>query len=251
MLTVELRNPQIVPPPSIAALPRNAAGYPVPWFVADVDGGPDFRCARAEAASQAIRQRLCWICGRARRGESTFVVGPMCAVNRVSSEPPSHRACAIYAARACPFLATPERERRDSNMPDGTIDPPGVMIRRNPGVALVWSSATWTPLVDGLFDIGEPWEALWFARGELATREQAIESIEAGIPALVNAATVDGEVSPADLEDLRRLVVRASRYLPSIDSREGAAGRRAERRARARAEARAGVRRVPTRSPLP
>jgi hypothetical protein len=45
-------------PDSIAKLPRDERGYPVPWFVAWVNGKADFRCARAEAFSDAISGRV-------------------------------------------------------------------------------------------------------------------------------------------------------------------------------------------------
>ena len=32
-------------PSRIAALPVDERGYPVPWFVAWIDGKPEFRCA--------------------------------------------------------------------------------------------------------------------------------------------------------------------------------------------------------------
>jgi hypothetical protein len=35
----------------------------------------------------------------------SFVVGPMCGINRNSAEPPSHKECAQWSARNCPFLS--------------------------------------------------------------------------------------------------------------------------------------------------
>lgn len=46
-------------PRPIAALPRNLAGYPIPWFVATLDDGTrDFRVADAERYRDAVRLRL-------------------------------------------------------------------------------------------------------------------------------------------------------------------------------------------------
>ncbi|MET7713710.1 hypothetical protein [Streptomyces sp. NPDC005407] len=174
-----------VPPPRIARLPRNRAGYPVPWFVAWIDGAPDFRVVRADGIQDALRFRTCWLCGQPLGANAAFVIGPMCAVNRVSPEPPSHRDCADYAARACPFLTTPGMRRRDSRLPDHAAQPDGVMIARNPGVALVWVSRTWRLRPDvGLFDVGQPVETRWYAHGRPATRAEVLASIDSGLPLL-------------------------------------------------------------------
>ena len=174
-------------PHRIAALPKNRAGYPIPKFVAIIDGVPDFRCIRPEAPGEAWRYRKCWICGGPLGKFSAFVVGPMCAINRVSSEPPSHRDCAVYAATACPFLTNPDAKRRDGNMPGDKIPPPGVFIERNPGVTLVWTTVSPTrfKVSNGyLFDIGDPVDAAWFARGRAATRAEVLASIDSGLPAI-------------------------------------------------------------------
>ena len=70
-------------PPQIAALPLDARGYPVPAFVPWIDGKPEFRAVYPEAAGQAHRGGFCWICGRPLPGLKAFVIGPMCAVNRI------------------------------------------------------------------------------------------------------------------------------------------------------------------------
>ena len=145
-----------VPPPRIARLPRNHAGYPVPWFVATVDGTPDFRIVRPGGIKDAVRFELCWLCGQRLGANAAFVLGPMCTINRVSPEPPSHRDCALYAARACPFLTTPHMRRRTTGLPGDIVDPDGEMIARNPGVVAVWVSRNWSPIPGHrLFDVGE------------------------------------------------------------------------------------------------
>src|SRR3954470_19594274 len=125
----------ITAPSRILRLPRHR-GYPVPWFVAWIDGQPDFRIIDSPKLERAIKQQLCWICGGPMLGRRAYLVGPMCAVNRTSAEPPSHVPCAVSAAQACPFLARPHARRRDVAEDIGTVKPAGEMIRRNPGVAL-------------------------------------------------------------------------------------------------------------------
>ncbi len=183
-------------PEPVARLPRDPLGRPIPWFVhRDADGVADFRVLRADARD-AVRFGWCWVCGRPRGRHAAFVIGPMCAVNRVSAEPPSHQACAMYSARACPFLTTPNMVRRESNLPDGVQDPAGIMIRRNPGIALVWSSRTWRSFAapDGgtLWDVGDPSAVRWLARGGPATRAEVLASIDSGLPLLRAEAEKDG-----------------------------------------------------------
>lgn len=101
-------------PPQIRRLPIER-GYPVPWFVPKVDGHYDFRLADyRRKLPLAIKKKLCWICGCAVGKEYVFPIGPMCAVNRTTSEPPSHMSCAEFAALACPFLLQKEQKRRSS-----------------------------------------------------------------------------------------------------------------------------------------
>src|SRR5262245_53363166 len=127
-------------PGRIRTLPRNKAGYPVPDFVAWINREPDFRVIKPGGIQRALHLRLCWVCGIpfTRQEDAAFVIGPMCAVNRVSAEPPSHLDCATYSARLCPFLSVPQMTRRERHKPAGAVSPPGIMIMRNPGVALVW-----------------------------------------------------------------------------------------------------------------
>lgn len=195
-------------PGRIALLPRNKAKYPVPWFVAVIDGKPDFRVIRPGGIQTALRQKLCWVCGIpfSRQEDRAFTIGPMCAVNRVSAEPPSHRDCAVYSATSCPFLATPNMVRRERHKPEGAANPAGIMITRNPGVALVWITGykSWGTRSDGqggtLFHIGDCKQALWFARGREATRDEVLASIDSGLPILREMAEQDGAGAVAELE---------------------------------------------------
>jgi hypothetical protein len=210
------------PPPRIARLPRNKAGYPVPWFVAVIDGVPDFRVIGHGKMNGAVTFRCCWICGGSLINRTlgpaatqyAYVVGPMCAVNRTSAEPPAHRDCAIYAATACPFLTTPGMRRRDSNLPENAVDPDGVMIRRNPGVALVWVTNDWR-VIPGyrLFHHTEPAETLWFAEGRPAGRDEVLASIDSGMP-LLRAEAEQEDDAEAALTQLDRQYERALELLP-------------------------------------
>lgn len=175
----------------MARLPRDHVGRPVPWFVAFIDGTPDFRVIAPGKLSDAHRFRLCWVCGGPLGAHGAFVIGPMCGVNRVSAEPPSHRACAIYSATHCPFLTTPRMVRRKGHIPQGASVPAGVMIERNPGVSLVWVTRRWKRFYASagaaghLWDIGEdPVVMLWYAHGRTAERAEIERSITTGLPLL-------------------------------------------------------------------
>jgi hypothetical protein len=218
------------PPPRIARLPRNKANFPIPWFVDRTTGpadAPDFRIADQRKLRGAITFRCCWICGGALINRTlgsaatqyAYVLGPMCGVNRVASEPPSHRACAIYAAMACPFLTTPGMRRRP-DLPEDTVKPDGEMILRNPGVALVWVTNTWR-MIPGhqLFDVGEPVETLWFREGRPATRAEGLASIDSGMPILRQAAEQDTDPEAA-LVHLDGQYARALDLLPAETAAE-------------------------------
>ena len=205
-------------PRVIAQLDRDKHNRPIPWFVDTSTGVPDFRVIRRRGVEQAFDQRLCWVCGTPMMVRfKAFVVGPMCAVNRTSAEPPSHRDCAIYSAQACPFLANPDMIRRERGLPETHQDPGGVMLLRNPGVALVWITTAFTrfraPNNGGwLFTMGPPTSVRWYARGRAATRAEVEASMESGIPLLVEAAEKDG---PDAVAALAELALAARELLPA------------------------------------
>lgn len=193
----------------IASLPRDERGYPVPWFVAWIDGKPEFRCAAGEKLQQAIDGRLCWVCGQKidRRKPLAFVIGPMCSINRISSEPHCHLDCAVFSAKACPFLTMPKAHRREANLPKEGYDPGGFFIKRNPGVCLIWVTHRYgmLHLQEGgcLFELGDPLQTLWFAAGRQATRDEILESIESGLPILQKEARRGGRQAMEELERRR------------------------------------------------
>jgi hypothetical protein len=190
-------------PKRMEHLAVNRAGYIVPAFVAVIDGEPDFRIADSDHLYESVTKRRCWVCGEKITGPtSAFVIGPMCAVNHVSSEPPSHVECARYSVQACPFLVNPKKRRREGKLPDAELSTAGEMIRRNPGVTLIWVSRHWNAfrVANGiLFDIGPAIRTEWWAEGRPATREEVLYSIETGLPQLAEMAEKDGPDAVAAL----------------------------------------------------
>lgn len=179
-------------PRKMQGLPIDERGYPVPWFTAWPGGRPDHRAAREDAFGEAVRRRVCWICGQPLGSYLAFVAGPMCAVDRTSAEPPMHLECADFSARACPFLTRPRAKRRTAAFADGAerIELPGVMIERNPGVVVVWVTRGFTLYrarggnAGLLVALGDRVSWKWYAQGRPATRREVDESIEGGYPLL-------------------------------------------------------------------
>jgi hypothetical protein len=188
-------------------LPVDERGFPVPKFVQWIDGKPDFRVVNQSFMANAVRIKLCWLCGEALGRYQAFVIGPMCSINRVSSEPPSHLECARFAVQACPFLTQPRRERNDHELPDHH-EPAGSPILHNPGVSLVWVTESYRPIKVAprkppLFQIGDPTSTEWWCRGREATRDEVMNAIAKGLPFLVTEAKREGP----DAEDaLRRMI---------------------------------------------
>jgi hypothetical protein len=215
--------PELEPRPSrMTGLPIDERGYPVPWFVAWLDGKPEFRALDPQKFQAAIRQRLCWVCGQTLGVYKCFVAGPMCGINRTSSEPPSHVDCARWSARNCPFLSNPRMIRREDELIDNSKlveNTPGLALTRNPGVAMLWITRSYEIFrADNgyLMTMGEPESVEWYTLGQPATRAQVIESIETGMPILEAVARTE----EGGLAALARAEARLVRWLPQEGTHE-------------------------------
>lgn len=185
-------------------------GFPVPFFVDYLENGePEFRATDPRKFKRCYRERLCWICGEPLGTFLAFVIGPMCAVNRITSELPNHRECAEWAAKVCPFLARPKAHYRPG-LPEGFKEPAGVCLDRNPGVAMIWVTRSYSLFraekgnAGYLVNLGEPEEVLAFCEGRKATREEIMHSIDTGLPILREASEKAGEPDEARAELDRR-----------------------------------------------
>lgn len=200
---IELRRELEPLPAQMANLPLHR-GYPVPWFVEWIEGSgddmtacpigagaPEFRIMSHERLRTSVDEDRCWVCGGRLSSYRAFVIGPMCAVNLTSAEPPSHIECAEWSARNCPFLSRPHAHRRENGLPDGLTVTGGHAIKRNPGCCGVWvvhrrQHRIFSDRRGGqLFNIGSPPERVsWWAEGRAATREEVETSIKTGEPFL-------------------------------------------------------------------
>jgi hypothetical protein len=208
-------------PAKMRSLPVDHRGFPVPWFVAWVNGEPQFPVADARKFGGAINHGLCWVCGGALGRLHAFVIGPMCVINRTTGEPPCHPECARFSARNCPFLTKPRMKRvGEQNLPCGTVDGAGIAIKRNPGCAAVWVTRgkSWKTFSDGsggyLINLGNPYAIEWYALGVEATREQVMDSINSGLPILEEMVAQDDDPTGAAWE-LEQRKAAAWELLPS------------------------------------
>lgn len=199
----------------LQAMPMSKRGFLVPWFVKWINGEPDFRIMDAAKLYEAISRRLCWMCGVRLKREMpfVFVVGPMCVINCISTEPPSHPDCARYAAQVCPFLTRPHaRRREDETTEQSTM--PGIPILRNPGVCALAFTRGYeaTPDRGGLIlKFQTPFFVEWYAEGRRATRAEVEQSLEGGIPQLREINEWQG---PECVKKFDKQLEKASHYLP-------------------------------------
>jgi hypothetical protein len=202
-------------PDRIRRLPISRKGFPIPWFVHFDDAGmPDFRVVGRDKLARAVNLNRCWVCGQPLGRTFAMTLGPMCAINRTISEPPSHRECAVFSAMACPFLANPRMQRNEAGLPDH-VPAAGNVLRRNPGAVCVWMTRGYRPFKTFggvLFTFDDPEQVLWFAEGRVATRAEVDYAINAGLPTLQADAEAEG---PEAVAALNRLIDAVSPYLPA------------------------------------
>lgn len=193
-----------IPIPSrMLHLSLSPEGFPIPHFVPIINGKPEFRGMDGDHLRRCVMYKICWLCGQKMGKYITFVIGPMCAVNRNSAEPPCHSDCAEYAVKACPFLTQPRMRRNETRMPLAKGEVAGIMIKRNPGVTLLWTTCDYRIVRDGhgfLFRIGDPIHVEFWAEGRLATRAEIMHSIDTGLPILRKLAKEDGPAAEAELD---------------------------------------------------
>jgi hypothetical protein len=209
-------------PPGMQRLPIEHRGFPVPWFVPQVDGEWNFQAVAPERILQAVREKRCWICGLSLYRNLAFVVGPMCVVNETTSEPPSHPACVEFAVKACPFLVRP-RMRRAPHNEERLQSVPGIMLERNPGVSIVWVVRRFSLIRPDygapgfLFKIagGSTVRISAWTEGRPAKPHEIETSIETGLPYLIKAAIEDDADAGdhAATEELTRRIVSARSLL--------------------------------------
>lgn len=205
-------------PARIKRLRVDHRGYPVPYFVAWINGRPDHRVVDGSKLWPAMNDRRCWICGQRLGANLAFALGPMCVITRATGEPPSHRDCAEFAVKTCPFLTIPAKDRRYKNLPDTIVAPAGNHSMRNPGAIALWVTKSYESyVVDNgvLIRVGDPLSVDWYCEGRAATAEEVAASMAAGLPRLIQEAEKDG---PVALGLLRANIGIAAKLMPAWGS---------------------------------
>lgn len=205
-------------PKRIRKLPVDERGYPIPFFVGyDERGIPDFRMMDGHKLHRAVKDRLCWICGEPLGRYLAFTIGPMCMVNRNNAEPPMHKECALFSVKTCPFLTNPDQKRNPRKVHSEYCEPAGEMIKRNPGIAVIWITESYDLYQDSrtngiLFRLGNPLEVSFWCEGRPALRHEVVDSIESGLPILLEMAQSEG---PKAVEALMEFRASAYKLLPT------------------------------------
>jgi hypothetical protein len=100
-------------PDRLKNLKLDDRGFPIPFFVAWVDGKPDFRLLDPDKQRMCAEQHKCAICGTRMRDVYYFLGGPLTCKNQYSTDPAMHRECAEFSLRACPHMFFQKAERNE------------------------------------------------------------------------------------------------------------------------------------------
>ena len=199
-------------PADMQALPVDARGIPVPWFVDWPDGKPDFRVVDGRKLSEGWARELCWLCGRRLFAFRAWIIGPVSMINRCTGEPPAHLDCARVALTRCPFLSNPGMARSASS----GAAPGGALVAGNSGVSAAWvtkgrGGEMFNPGNGTLFRLHEAHSVEWFHRGARASDEAVRAAFDAAADGLREA---DRRYGPAAMANLERRIAACARWLP-------------------------------------
>ncbi|MGB4823471.1 MAG: hypothetical protein WBP82_01015 [Leuconostoc mesenteroides] len=200
-------------------------GFPVPWFVAKIEDKYDFRVVDSSKLMVAVKEGLCWICGEKLGYTFTFILGPMGFINRINSEPPSHKECAKFAIINCPFLNHTEKARRENNMPEviftegHDLYQPEVMVMYSTKSYKLYKSFTnKTPY----FSVGDAVQIEWFTEARPSTYNEIVDALELGF---IKIKEQEANLAPVFLEDYFRKALidmnekRAKKFLGSASKK--------------------------------
>jgi hypothetical protein len=129
-----LKRLNIEVPKRLQTLERDHRGYPIPYIVLrDRNGRPHFQINNHDKLVEVVRRRLCALCGKRLDSGAWFIGGRRCFTDPAGAfiDPPAHGACALFAIRVCPYLASPSYARRlDGRTLTDEATPDGVLIVR-------------------------------------------------------------------------------------------------------------------------
>ncbi|MPQ71493.1 hypothetical protein GC387_33380 [Pseudomonas sp. MWU12-2323] len=111
-------------PPRIASLPKDERGYPIFFtLLVGPDGKPNFRAQDPYKWEAGVHNSLCGICGQKLGKKFAFVGGPRSIKSRYFTDLPMHESCAVYALKACPFIAMPKFTYLTQHAPELAVNP--------------------------------------------------------------------------------------------------------------------------------
>lgn len=104
-------------PKELAHLKKDGRGYPIPFFVHEVNCEPEFRFLSYERQKMILDCRLCGICGKPLSDDDTyFIGGPLTLQNFLSTDAGMHKVCAEFSLKACPHMFHRKAQRRDNDL---------------------------------------------------------------------------------------------------------------------------------------
>lgn len=91
---------------------RTFAGLPVPHSVKWIDDKPDFRQIDLSKWTEAVKQKLCGVCGQPLGEKCYWVGGSRTLRSRFFTDLPMHQICAEESIKLCPFLNGTRKDYR-------------------------------------------------------------------------------------------------------------------------------------------
>jgi hypothetical protein len=192
---MELRPEMNDAPTAMRGRPIDHRGFYVPWFVTakDENGHWDFRRVDPNRVREAYQRKVCWISGEPLGSYKSFVIGPMCCINRITAEPPVKREIAEWSVRVCPWLSNPQAKR--PLLDEGSFRPaPGLMVMDNPGISCIWTikGDGYQMNRDRLIRLGDPVHVAFYKNKEKASDLEIREALKIGGRRLMDIAEPEG-----------------------------------------------------------
>lgn len=135
--------PRIEIPKRLRQRPRQG-GLPIPYVNSIGPLGADFRTVDNALRLDCGRRHLCGLCGQKLKTPVVLIGSEDDLAIKRWFDPPMHEECAVYAAMACPYLASPTRDyskMQPKYLPDGQeVDRTFEEVRETPPeLCMVWT----------------------------------------------------------------------------------------------------------------
>lgn len=212
---MNLRPEMVDAPGAMHGRPIDHRGFYVPWFVTGKDdrGLWDFTRVDPRRVREGYERQVCFVSGEPLGRYRSFVIGPMCCINRITAEPPVKREVAEWSVRVCPWISNPAA-RRPEKADGELLTAPGIMIKDNPGICAIWTveRANYRMGRDRLIRLGDPTHLEFYTQKRKATQEEIRKAMVQGAAKLMAIAEPEGEEAIQLLEryltDFGRMIER-------------------------------------------